>query len=68
MQLTLEVNGMTGAHCEKAVKDVLNALEGIHGVDVDVSSGKVDVTYDESYVGKDLMKEAIEAQGYKPVG
>ncbi|UOR11788.1 copper ion binding protein [Halobacillus amylolyticus] len=68
MQLTLEVNGMTCDHCEKAVKDVLNALEGVYGVDVDVSSGKVDVTYDESYVSKDLMKEAIKAQGYQPVG
>ncbi|MFQ3544797.1 copper chaperone CopZ [Halobacillus rhizosphaerae] len=68
MQLTLEVNGMTCEHCEKAVKGALEELEGVHGVDVDVSSGKVDVTYDESYVSKSLMKEAIEAQGYEPVG
>ncbi|MFC7064036.1 copper chaperone CopZ [Halobacillus seohaensis] len=68
MQLTLEVNGMTCGHCEKSVKDSLNTLEGVHGVEVDLASGKVDVTYDEAYVSKDMMKEAIEAQGYEPVG
>ncbi|MFD2922693.1 copper ion binding protein [Halobacillus naozhouensis] len=68
MQLTLEVNGMTCSHCEKTVKDVLTKLEGVHAVEVDVNSGKVDIAYDESYVSKDLMKKAIEAQGYEPVG
>ncbi|WP_079529097.1 MULTISPECIES: copper ion binding protein [Halobacillus] len=68
MQLTLEVNGMTCSHCEKAVKDVLTKLEGVHAVEVDVDSGKTTIAYDESYVSKELMKEAIEAQGYKPVG
>ncbi|MCP3032827.1 copper chaperone CopZ [Halobacillus sp. A1] len=68
MQLTLEVNGMTCEHCEKAVKNALNTLEGVHGVNVDITSGKVDVTYDDAYVTKAMMKEAIEAQGYEPVG
>ncbi|RWZ54920.1 copper chaperone [Halobacillus fulvus] len=68
MQLTLEVNGMTCDHCEKAVKGALKELEGVHGVEVDIDSGKVDVTYDEAYVTKSLMKETIEAQGYEPVG
>ncbi|GGF32319.1 copper chaperone CopZ [Halobacillus andaensis] len=68
MQLTLEVNGMSCGHCEKSVKDALNTLEGVHGVNVDLTSGKVDVTFDEAYVTKSMMKEAIEAQGYEPVG
>ncbi|WP_101843152.1 copper chaperone CopZ [Halobacillus sp. Marseille-P3879] len=68
MQLTLEVNGMSCEHCEKSVKNSLNALEGVHGVNVDLTSGKVDVTFDEAYVTKSMMKEAIEAQGYEPVG
>jgi copper chaperone len=46
MQLTLEVNGMTCEHCEKSVKNALGELEGVHGVDVDLDSGKVDVTYE----------------------
>lgn len=66
--MTLEVNGMTCDHCEKAVKGALEELEGVHGVEVDVDSGKVNVVYDESYVSKTMMKKSIEAQGYEPVG
>ncbi|WP_438266921.1 copper chaperone CopZ [Halobacillus salinus] len=66
--MTLEVNGMTCEHCEKAVKGSLEELEGVHGVEVHLSSGKVDVAYDEAYATKGLMKEAIEAQGYEVVG
>lgn len=68
MELTLEVNGMTCQHCEKAVKGALEELEGVHGVEVYLDSGKVNVTYDEAYVSKSLMKESIEAQGYEAVG
>lgn len=68
MQLTLEVNGMTCEHCEQAVKGSLEKLEGVHGVEVHLQSGKVDVTYDEAFASKEIMKEAIEAQGYEPVG
>lgn len=68
MEMTLEVNGMTCDHCEKAVKGALEELEGVHGVEVDVDSGKVNVVYDESYVSKTMMKKSIEAQGYEPVG
>ncbi|ASF40307.1 MULTISPECIES: copper ion binding protein [Halobacillus] len=68
MDLTLEVNGMSCEHCEKTVKESLEKLEGVHGVEVHLSSGKVDVMYDEAYVSKGMMKEAIEAQGYEAVG
>ncbi|MFD1020462.1 copper chaperone CopZ [Thalassobacillus hwangdonensis] len=68
MQLTLEVNGMTCGHCEKAVKGALEELQGVEGVEVHLSAGKVDVTYDESFVSKDKMKDAIEDQGYDVVG
>ncbi|WP_366247494.1 copper chaperone CopZ [Terribacillus aidingensis] len=67
MEMTLQVNGMTCGHCEKAVKGALGELEGIQGVDVDLASGKVDVVYDDTLVTKDDMKEAIEEQGYDVV-
>ncbi|PAE15144.1 copper-binding protein [Virgibacillus sp. 7505] len=67
MEMTLQVNGMTCGHCEKAVKGALGELEGIQGVDVDLASGKVDVVYDDTLVTKDDMKEAIEEQGYEVV-
>ncbi|MFZ0370745.1 MAG: copper ion binding protein [Halobacillus sp.] len=68
MDLTLEVNGMSCEHCEKTVKESLEKLEGVHGVEVHLTSGKVDVMYDEAYVSKGMMKETIEAQGYEAVG
>ncbi|WP_173915718.1 copper ion binding protein [Halobacillus sp. Marseille-Q1614] len=68
MELTLQVNGMTCGHCEKSVKEALTSLEGVYGANVDVDSGRVEVSFDESYVSKDMMKEAVEAQGYEPVG
>ncbi|PAF22854.1 copper-binding protein [Terribacillus saccharophilus] len=67
MEMTLQVNGMTCGHCEKAVKGALRELEGIQGVDVDLASGKVDVVYDDALVTKNEMKEAIEEQGYDVV-
>ncbi len=68
MEMTLEVNGMTCEHCEKSVKNALNKLEGVHGVEVQLDSGKVNIAYDEAFVSKSMMKETIEAQGYEPVG
>ncbi|MFP7492224.1 copper chaperone CopZ [Terribacillus saccharophilus] len=64
MDMTIQVNGMTCGHCEKAVKGALSELEGIQGVEVDLASGKVDVAYDDALVTKEEMKEAIEEQGY----
>lgn len=67
MQITLQVNGMTCAHCEQAVKGALEELNGIQGSEVDVDSGRVVVMYDDAVVTKQDMKEAIEEQGYDVV-
>ncbi|SFF04509.1 copper chaperone CopZ [Alteribacillus iranensis] len=64
MQTTLHVKGMTCGHCEKSVKGALEELNGVTAVDVDLSTGKVDVTYEEEKVTIDEMQEAIEDQGY----
>lgn len=67
MQITLQVNGMTCDHCERAVKGALEDLNGIQGSEVDVNSGRVVVMYDDSLVSKEDMKKAIEEQGYEVV-
>lgn len=67
MQITLQVNGMTCDHCEKAVRGALEELNGVQGSEVDVNSGRVVVMYDDSLVTKDEMTEAIEEQGYDVV-
>ncbi|MGB6406309.1 MAG: copper chaperone CopZ [Planococcus donghaensis] len=62
---TLDVKGMTCGHCKMSVEGALKGLEGVSAVEVDLNAGKVDVTYDESKVSTENMKEAVEDQGYK---
>lgn len=65
MQTTiLDVRGMTCGHCKMSVEGALNTLDGVSNVEVDLATGKVTVTYDESAVTLQKMQEAVEDQGY----
>ncbi|MFD1361060.1 copper chaperone CopZ [Lentibacillus salinarum] len=64
MQITLDVRGMTCGHCKSAVKGALEGLEGVQGVEVNLGTGKVDVTYDDAKTNIEAMREAVEEQGY----
>lgn len=64
---TLEVKGMSCGHCKMAVTGALKGLDGVSTVNVDLASGKVDVSYDEAKVDFSQMKEAVEDQGYDVV-
>ena len=68
MEVTLQVQGMSCNHCKQAVTDALSNLDGVSSVQVDLETGKVDVTYDENTVTLEQMKEAVEDQGYDVVG
>ncbi|GLO68447.1 copper chaperone CopZ [Oceanobacillus kimchii] len=61
---TLDVRGMTCGHCKMSVEGALQKLDGVTAAEVDLGSGKVDVTYDESKVSLENMKAAVEDQGY----
>lgn len=61
---TLDVKGMTCGHCKASVEGALKALDGVQSVEVNLDSGKVDVTYDEAKVTIKQMQEAVEEQGY----
>lgn len=67
MKTTIKVTGMTCGHCEAAVKGALESLSGVTDVNVDLDTGKVDITYDDLKVTVDKMNEAIEDQGYDVV-
>lgn len=67
MPYTIEVKGMTCSHCEEAVKDTLEELDGVSEVVVHLDAGKVDVSYEENRVSLAQIKEAIEDQGYDVV-
>ncbi|PWU67672.1 MULTISPECIES: copper chaperone CopZ [Gracilibacillus] len=64
MEKTLIVQGMTCGHCKMSVEGALKEIDGVSAAEVNLEAGSVDVTYDESKVNIDVMKEAIEEQGY----
>ena len=61
----LKVNGMSCGHCVKAVEESVGGLAGVKFVAVDLSAGKVEVSYDSSTVTLDSIKETIDDQGYE---
>lgn len=68
MQTTnLEVQGMTCGHCKSSVEGALKGIEGVSAAEVNLETGKVEVTYDDSKVSLDNMKETVEDQGYDVV-
>ncbi|RNB89569.1 copper chaperone [Brevibacillus fluminis] len=60
--ITLQVEGMSCNHCVNAVEGTLKNI-GASGK-VDLASKTVDVSFDESKVSLEAIKEAIEDQGY----
>ncbi|WP_202077601.1 copper chaperone CopZ [Caldalkalibacillus salinus] len=64
MEKTLNVQGMTCGHCKMSVEGALKELDGVSLAEVNLEAGNVDVTFDESKVNVDAMKEAIEEQGF----
>jgi copper chaperone len=61
---TLKVPDMSCGHCKAAVEGELKALPGIEKANADVARGTVEIYYDESKVGTEDLKSAIEEAGY----
>lgn len=66
--LRLKVEGMTCMGCVNSVKRLLSALDGVERVDVDLSQGLVQVSYDPSRTQPEAMQLAIEGGGYRVTG
>lgn len=62
--ITLNVEGMSCAHCKKAIETSVGALPGVYKVEAEVSLGKVNVSFDPSKANLDDIKQAIEDAGY----
>ncbi len=60
----LTVNGMSCGGCVSRVTDALKAVPGVGGVEVALSTGKVDVSYDERLAQPGQMTSAVEKAGY----
>ncbi len=67
LDITLKVQGMTCGHCKQSVNQALSNLNGVHAVEVNLDSGNVNISYEDSEVSKEQLTEAIEEQGYDVV-
>jgi len=66
--ITLTVKGMTCMGCVKSVKNVLEPIPGVAGVDITLDNGQVAISYDAAKAGIDQFKTAIQDAGYEVVG
>ncbi len=60
----LTVNGMSCGGCVTRVTEALTAIPGVSSAEVALSTGKVDVTYDERLAQPIQMTSAVERAGY----
>ena len=67
-ETTLNVEGMSCAHCKAAVEEELGNLAGVEYSNADPGRGTVEVRYDEGKVTTDDLKGAVEEAGYAVVG
>jgi copper chaperone len=67
-ETTFKVPDMSCGHCKAAVEGELNKLTGVENSDADIQKGTVAVSYDESRVNTQQLKDAIEEAGYTVVG
>ena len=66
-EVTLNVPKMSCGHCTMTVENAGKALAGVQSVKADLETKQVSVSYDESAVSLDEIKQAITDSGY-PVG
>lgn len=60
----INVNGMSCGHCVASVTDEVNKLDGVTDVDVDLTSGTVQITSDTPLDAAEL-RSAIDEAGYE---
>ncbi|MCU1673434.1 MAG: copZ1 [Frankiales bacterium] len=64
---TWTVTGMTCGHCVSSVTEEVSALPGVTDVQVDLASGRIDVTSDRD-LAADEVRAAVEEAGYTLAG
>ncbi|MGJ6967595.1 heavy-metal-associated domain-containing protein [Streptosporangium sp. G11] len=60
---TYTVTGMTCGHCVSSVKEEVGEVPGVTGVDVDLETGKVDVSGDS--FDDTAIRAAVREAGYE---
>ena len=65
IERTYTVDGMTCGHCVAAVKDEVEALDGVSAADVDLDTGRLVVRGE--HVEDDAVRAAVDEAGYEVV-
>jgi len=61
-ETTIAIEGMSCGHCVAAVRNALQAVDGVEVREVQVGSARV--AYDPATVKADRITQAIEDEGY----
>ena len=67
MVKVLDIEGMMCAHCQAHVKEALEGVEGVTGVDVSLEDKQASVTMAQE-VPDETLAEAVTKAGYKVLG
>ena len=67
-KITLTVKGMTCMGCVKSVRNVLEPIPGVAGVEITLDGGQVTISYDAAQTGLNQFAAAIQDAGYEVVG
>ena len=68
MQQVLLVPEVHCDNCKTSLEGAVGSLAGVEKVEVAISDAALTVSYDESQVGLDRIKEVVEEQGYAVFG
>ena len=60
----LSVPDISCEHCERAITNALQPLEGVRSVKVDIPAHQVSVEFDEAAIGLERIKEVLAEEEY----
>lgn len=66
MEKVLKIEGMMCPHCEARVKQCLEGMDGVEEAKVSHKEGRAVVTLNKDILD-DVLKNAVEEQGYKVI-
>lgn len=65
-EVTIQVDGMTCAACSSGVERTVRKQEGVSTCEVNLTTGKARIVYDEDKITLDDIKAKIEKAGFNP--
>jgi len=66
-KITLNVEGMSCSHCERAVKNGVGELAGVENVTVDLPGKTVIIEYNDNQATIESFKQAIAEEGFEVI-